>query len=111
MTVLGKVFRAGLNAITPKYSQAWADPANKGFKKLLNGTQKEFGDCIRFQYGIKHVIVRTGYADTLKQYHQLAISPNSTGKELAQTYDKVPRCLQQALTELSDLMSHGVLVV
>lgn len=108
MSVLGKVFRVGLNAITPKYSKGWASPANKGFQKFINGSQKDYGNAIKFQYGLKHVIVRTGYADTLKKYHQLAISPYSTGKELAETYNKVPRCMQQAMTELSDLMSRGV---
>ena len=107
---MGKIFRAGLNAVTPKYSASWASPANKGLKKLLNGSQQECGDMIKFQYGIKHAIVRTGYRDTLKEYHNLAISPFSTGKQLSETYDRVPRCLQQAMTELSDLMSHGVKV-
>jgi len=108
MSVLGKIFKIGLNAITPKYSKGWANPANKGLKKLINGTQQEYGHIIKFQYGLKHAIVRTGYADTLKKYHALSISPFSTGKQLAETYDKVPRCLQQAMTELSDLMSRGV---
>ena len=108
MSLLGKVFRVGLNAVTPKYSKGWANPANKGFQKFINGSQKDYGDMIKFQYGLKHAIVRTGYADTLKKYHELAISPNSTGKELAETYNKVPRCMQQAMTELSDLMSRGV---
>lgn len=103
-SLLGKVFRVGLNAVTPKYSGAWASPTNKGFKKLINGTQQVTGDRIRFQYGIKHLIVRAGYSDTLNKYHNLAISPFSTGKQLAETYNKVPRCLQQAMTELSGLM-------
>jgi len=110
MSLLGKVFRVGLNAVTPKYSKAWADPANKGLTKLINGTQQDCGSYIRFQQGVKHAIVRTGYRDTLKKYYSLSISPYSTGKELAETYDKVPRCLQQAMTELSNLMSHGVMV-
>lgn len=109
-SLLGKVFRTGLNAVTPRYSGAWASPTNKGLKKLVNGTQQAIGDRIKFQYGIKHLIVRTGYHDTLKEYHNLAISPFSTGKQLSETYDRVPRCLQQAMTELSDLMSHGAKV-
>lgn len=110
MSVLGKVFRVGLNAVTPKYSKGWASPANKGLQKFINGTQQDYGHMIKFQYGLKHSIVRAGYADTLKKYHQLSISPYSTGKELAETYDRVPRCLQQAMTELSNLMAHGVKV-
>lgn len=110
MSVLGKVFRVGLNAVTPKYSKGWASPTNKGWKKFINGTQQKYGHAIKFQYGLKHEIVRTGYADTLKKYHELAISPYSTGKQLAETYDKVPRCLQQAMIELSSLMAHGVKV-
>lgn len=107
-SLLGKVFKVGLNAITPKYSKGWASPSNKGLSKLINGTQQDCGNFIRFQQGIKHAIVRVGYRDTLNQYHNLAVSCNSTGKQLAETYDKVPRCLQQAMTELSDLMAHGV---
>lgn len=108
---LGKVVRVGLNAVTPKYSHGWASPTNKGFSKFINGTQKDVGNgFVRFQYGLKHAIVKAGYNESLHNYHNLAISANSTGEQLAKVYNKVPRCLQQAMTELSDLMSMGAKV-
>ena len=72
---IGKVVRVGLNAVTPKYSHGWASPTNKGFSKLINGTQKDVGNgVIRFQYGLKHAAVRAGYNESLHKYHDLAIS-------------------------------------
>ena len=107
MSLMGKVFRVGLNAVTPKYTKAWASPNNTGLKKLINGTQKEVGHSIIFQQGLKHAIVRTGYRDSLKAYHNMSVSAFSTGEQLAKVYNNVPRCLQQAMTELSEWMSHG----
>lgn len=108
---LGKVVRVGLNAVTPKYSKGWASPSNKGLSKLINGTQQDIGNgVIRFQYGLKHAVVKAGYNESLHNYHNLAISANSTGEQLAKVYNKVPRCLQQAMTELSDLMCRGAKV-
>lgn len=108
---LGKVVRVGLNAVTPKHSLRWASPTNKGLSKLINGTQKDVGNgVIRFQYGLKHKVVKAGYNESLHKYHDLAISAFSTPKQLSEVYNKVPRCLQQAMTELSDLMSRGAKV-
>lgn len=107
----GKVVRVGLNAVTPKYSHGWASPTNKGLSKFINGTQKDVGNgVIRFQYGLKHKVVKAGYNESLHKYHDLAISAFSTPKQLSEVYNKVPRCLQQAMTELSDLMSRGARV-
>lgn len=107
MSLMGKVFKVGLNAITPKYTKAWASPMNTGLKRVINGTQKQVGHFIIFQQGLKHAIVRTGYRDSLKAYHNLSVSAFSTGEQLSKVYNNVPRCLQQAMTELSNLMSRG----
>lgn len=107
-SLLGKVFRAGLNMVTPKYSTNSASQVNKGLKKLINGRQQEVGNAIRFQYGLKHAIVRGGYNESLHNYHKLSVSAFSDPKHLLEVRNKVPRCLQQAMIELSELMSRGV---
>lgn len=110
-TFLGKVFRVSLNAITPKYTKGWASPSNKGLSKFINGTQQDLGNgVIRFQYGLKHAVVKAGYNKSLHNYHKLSISPFSTGAQLLETKNNVPRCLHQAMTELSDLMCRGAKV-
>jgi len=110
MSALGKIFRIGLNAITSKTPKGWANPANKGLKKLINGTQYASGHSIYFKPGLKHAIVRTGYKESLKKYHNLSVSAFSVPEHITETYNKVPRCLHQAMRELSDLMSRGVKV-
>lgn len=107
----GKVVRVGLNAVTPKHSLRWASPTNKGFSKFINGTQKDVGNgVIRFQYGLKHKVVNAGYNESLHKYHDLAISPDTAPGQLQKIYDNVPRCLHQAMRELSELMCLGVKV-
>lgn len=107
-TFLGKVVRVGLNAVTPKYTKGWADPANKGMQKLINGTQKDLGNgVLRFQYGLKHAVVKAGYNESLNNYHKLAISQFSDAADLIAVKNRVPRCLHQAMIELSELMSWG----
>ena len=109
MSLMGKVFRVGLNAVTPKYTKAWASPNNTGWKKLINGTQKDIGNgVIRFQFGLKHAVMKAGYNESLHNYHKLAISPYSDVAGLLEFKNRVPRCLHQAMIELSDLMSGGV---
>ena len=106
---LGKVVRVGLNAVTPKYSHGWASPTNKGLSKLINGTQKDVGNgVIRFQYGLKHAAVRAGYNESLHKYHDLAISAFSSPEQMNKVFKNIPRCLQQAVLELSDLRARGV---
>lgn len=108
---LGKVVRVGLNAVTPKYSHGWASPTNKGLSKFINGTQKDVGNgVIRFQYGLKHKVVNAGYNESLHKYHDLAISAFSTPEQMNKVFKNVPRCLHQAMRELSDLMSMGAKV-
>ena len=110
-TFLGKVVRVGLNSITPKYTKGWANPANKGMQKFINGTQQDIGNgVIRFQWGLKHKIVKAGYNESLNNYHKLAISPYTKSGQLSSVYNNVPKCLHQAMRELSDLMSRGVKV-
>lgn len=107
----GKVVRVGLNAVTPKHSLRWASPTNKGLSKFINGTQKDVGNgVIRFQYGLKHKVVNAGYNESLHKYHDLAISPDTAPGQLQKIYDNVPRCLHQAMRELSELMCLGVKV-
>ena len=106
---IGKVVRVGLNAVTPKYSHGWASPTNKGLSKFINGTQKDVGNgVIRFQYGLKHKVVNAGYNESLHKYHDLAISAFSTPEQMNKVFKNVPRCLHQAMRELSDLMARGV---
>ena len=108
---LGKVVRVGLNAVTPKHSLRWASPTNKGLSKFINGTQKDVGNgVIRFQYGFKNKVVNAGYNESLHKYHDLAISPDTAPGQLQKIYDNVPRCLHQAMRELSELMCLGVKV-
>lgn len=110
-TFLGKVVRVGLNSITPKYTKGWANPANKGMQKFINGTQQDIGNgVIRFQWGLKHKIVKAAYNESLNNYHKLAISSFSDVADLVKVKNRVPRCLHQAMIELSDLMSRGVKV-
>ncbi len=104
-TFFGKVFKAGLNSITPKYPLAWADPANTGFKKFLNGTQWQDGNSMLFQYGLKHKIVEAGYSQSLRKY--CAMSSHGDLEEMARLKGNVPRALQQAFTELAHLNASG----
>ena len=103
MSLMGKVVRVGLNAITPGYSKACANATNTGLKKIINGTLKQQGDSLIFQSGLKHAIVRTCYGDSLKAYHtgSKSLSGVLQSEQFAKFKKTVPRCLQNAIRELS----------
>lgn len=107
MTILGKVFKAGLNLVRPT-AKGWAKPGQTGWKAFINGTQWERGHSIFFRGGLKHKVLQVGYPKAMKNYHNVITSPNATGRQISEAYNRMPNCLHQAARELSDLMGHGV---
>lgn len=102
-SILGKVFRVGLNKVCPK-AKGWASPNNTGWKKFINGTQKDYGNCIMFQYGLKHKVLSLGYPKAMQNYHNVMTSAFSTSEQIRAVHSQIPNCLHQAAIELSHLM-------
>lgn len=107
MTILGKLFKAGLNVIKP-VAKGSARPGQTGWKAFINGTQWERGHSIFFRGGLKHKVLQVGYPKAMKNYHNVITSPYATGKQVSEAYNRIPNCLHQAARELNDLMCYGV---
>ena len=107
MAILGKLFRVGLNKIYP-VAKGWASPSNTGWKKFINGSQRDCGNSIMFQYGLKHKVLSLGYPNAMQNFHNVMTSAYSTTEQIRAVHSKIPNCLHQAANELSHLMSNGV---
>lgn len=107
MTVLGKIFKAGLNLVKP-VAKGSAKPGQTGWKAFINGTQWENGHSIFFRGGLKHKVLQVGYPKAMKNFHNTYTSGWASQEAVKTAYDKIPKCLHQSARELSDLMSHGV---